>query len=342
MKAIWIDIDNPPQVQYLLPFRRYFLDYGFQVILTARDNGITKDLLDNFNLEYYLIGRSFGKSRLKKIMGVVARSSFLLLRVTRSRPVLSLSSSRSSSLAAFLLRIPSFIFCDYEYADLTLYRIFNSIIIHPDIIPQTFFISRGFKKDNLIPYKGLKEDFTFDSMSTSEFQSCDFEREFNDYCKVLLRPPAEQSHYYVSRSGEMTYKLLENLSLKSNVKLIYSPRYDWQIKMLERFKWMNDPIIIGGGIHFIKLLNSIDLVISSGGTMLREAAYLDIPAYSLFQSEIGAVDRYLESNGKLVFIRNTDDFHKISFNVRDKKSSKYFDNSNKIKDLISQILSKCE
>ena len=30
--------------------------------------------------------------------------------------------------------------------------------------------------------------------------------------------------------------------------------------------------------------------------MLREAAYLGIPAYSLFQGELGAVDRHLETD----------------------------------------------
>ena len=42
---VWIDIDNPPQVQYLLPFRRAFEERGFDVVVTARDYGITLELL---------------------------------------------------------------------------------------------------------------------------------------------------------------------------------------------------------------------------------------------------------------------------------------------------------
>ena len=50
-------------------------------------------------------------------------------------------------------------------------------------------------------------------------------------------------------------------------------------------------------VPFVPLLKAVDLVICSGGTMLREAAYLGVPAYSIFKSRIGGVDRYLASIG---------------------------------------------
>jgi len=52
-----------------------------------------------------------------------------------------------------------------------------------------------------------------------------------------------------------------------------------------------------------------DLVISGGGTMNREAAALGVPVYSIFRGKIGAVDRYLAENGRLVLIENTNDIH---------------------------------
>jgi predicted glycosyltransferase len=47
-----------------------------------------------------------------------------------------------------------------------------------------------------------------------------------------------------------------------------------------------------------------DLVISGGGTMNREAAALGVPVYSTFRGKIGAVDKYLSENGRLVLIEN--------------------------------------
>ena len=41
--------------------------------------------------------------------------------------------------------------------------------------------------------------------------------------------------------------------------------------------------------------------------MIREAAALNVPAYSTFGSQIGAVDKYLEEKGRLVILHNQDD-----------------------------------
>ena len=45
--------------------------------------------------------------------------------------------------------------------------------------------------------------------------------------------------------------------------------------------------------------------------MLREAAYLGVPAYSIFRSRLGAVDRYLASIGRLSLLTSASDFSRI-------------------------------
>ena len=45
--------------------------------------------------------------------------------------------------------------------------------------------------------------------------------------------------------------------------------------------------------------------------MLREAAYLGVPAYSLFQGELGGVDRQLMSLGRLQLLSSEGDFERI-------------------------------
>ena len=45
--------------------------------------------------------------------------------------------------------------------------------------------------------------------------------------------------------------------------------------------------------------------------MLREAAYLGIQAHTIFQSEMGCVDRYLESLGRVNVIESPTDFDRI-------------------------------
>ena len=67
-------------------------------------------------------------------------------------------------------------------------------------------------------------------------------------------------------------------------------------------------------INGLNLIWFSDLVVSGGGTMNREAAALNVPVYSIFRGKIGAVDRMLEREGRLVMIRSKEEiWSKISF-----------------------------
>jgi predicted glycosyltransferase len=57
----------------------------------------------------------------------------------------------------------------------------------------------------------------------------------------------------------------------------------------------------------LNLIWHSDFVISGGGTMNREAAALGVPVYSIFCGTIGAVDKYLAGNGKLILLENPED-----------------------------------
>jgi predicted glycosyltransferase len=81
-------------------------------------------------------------------------------------------------------------------------------------------------------------------------------------------------------------------------------------------KWRIPPVVLDKPVAFLPLLKAVDAVISAGGTMIREAAYLGIPAYSIFQGEIAAIDRYLESIGRLRIVDNPSEFEGISLSSR--------------------------
>ena len=50
-----------------------------------------------------------------------------------------------------------------------------------------------------------------------------------------------------------------------------------------------------------------DLVVSAGGTMIREAAVLGTPVWSIFEGRLGAVDERLAGEGRLRFLRDPDE-----------------------------------
>jgi predicted glycosyltransferase len=73
----------------------------------------------------------------------------------------------------------------------------------------------------------------------------------------------------------------------------------------------------------LNLLWHSDLVVSGGGTMNREAAALGVPVYSVFRGTIGAVDRHLQKQGRLILIETREDVtSKITFTYRDKRAGR--------------------
>jgi predicted glycosyltransferase len=49
-----------------------------------------------------------------------------------------------------------------------------------------------------------------------------------------------------------------------------------------------------------------DVVVSAGGTMIREAAVLGTPSWSIFEGRLGAVDEQLEREGWIQVLRDPD------------------------------------
>ena len=76
----------------------------------------------------------------------------------------------------------------------------------------------------------------------------------------------------------------------------------------------------------LNLIWHSDLVISGGGTMNREAAALGVPVYSIFRGKIGAVDRYLSDNGRLILLETVEDVQ-TKILLKKRQRSDEFDNS---------------
>jgi predicted glycosyltransferase len=302
--SVWIDIENAPQVQYLYPFVEAFGRRGVQVVLTARDYGSALALLRERRASFQVVGEEAGRSKFAKALGAFRRARALASVVRRNnKPSASLSASRASALASRWIGIPSFAIVDYEYANLSVYRFTNSTILHPEVIDSAALRRSGIRERQMVPFHGLKEDISF-SAAEDDGSRPDAFSEIRDssLVRVLFRPPTETSHYYEPESRELALRTLEYLAERPEVVVVYLPRHPWQRADMYRLQWRNDPVVVEHPIEFTSLFESVDLVVCSGGTMLREAAYLGLPAYSILKSRIGAVDRHLASIGRVRLI----------------------------------------
>jgi len=306
-KVVWIDIDNSPHVPFFLPIIEELEKQGVQLVLTARNIYQVRELLEFFHLPCKVIGRHYGKNKLLKVAGTFLRALELAPTAARSRPDLAIShGSRAQVLICKALGIPSLMMNDYEHSTRVGF-LEPEWVLMPDIIPDGV-MSRN--TDRLLRYPGLKEDVYVPRFTPDPSILTDLGISADDLL-VTLRPPATEANYHNPESEILFAETLRLLAAKPHVRAVALPRNARQSQKL-RTDWSD---LIAGGqmlvpvtpVNGLNLIWFSDLMVSGGGTMNREAAVLGVPVYSIFRGTIGAVDRYLVSQGRLILIETIDD-----------------------------------
>jgi hypothetical protein len=305
--TIWVDVDNSPHVPFFGPIVEELEHSGYKVLLTARDCFQVCGLADLLGLSYRRIGRHYGKNTALKLLGLGWRALQLIPTALRERPILAMShGSRSQLLAANVLRIPSITMADYEFAKIWM-LVHPTWVITPEIISDEAI--RG-RKGRTLKYPGIKEDVYVHNFKPAAGWLASLGLNGTDFI-VTVRPPATEAHYHSPESDELFEAVVAFLAKQARVRMIMLPRNERQAADI-RTKWSRlfDEGIIFIPNHVVDGLNLIwhsDLVISGGGTMNREAAALGVPVYSIFRGTIGAVDRYLAAEGRLVLIETAEE-----------------------------------
>ncbi len=302
LMAFWVDVDNPPQAQYLSPIALELRERGNEVLVTARNHAPTLEVLANRGEEPVPVGGSFGSSRASKIVGTLRRTASLV-RLVRSRigvPEATVSTSRSGVLAARVLRSPSFTILDYEGVELGAFVKSGTTLLHPQVVPASRFIEKGFPASRLHSFPGLKEDIAFSGLDLDAAGEDTLPPPRDTGLPaVLVRPPSETSHYRVDESLRMLELVLDRLSDEQDIQVIFSPREENQNQMIVSRKWQVPPVTLTHPVPLIELLREVNHVVTGGGTMLREAAWFGVSGSTVFQGPMPAVDEWLESQGAI-------------------------------------------
>lgn len=306
--VLWIDLDNSPHVLFFYPIIRELENRGMSVIVTARDFAQVYGLAELFGLDCIRVGRHYGKNIVNKIGGTALRAFELLPIIIKAKPDLAFShGSRSQLLLAKILGIPSLLAMDFEGAK-------GFPILSPTMIllPAVLYekLNKNGKGNKLLQYPGIKEDvyvpeFQPDKAIINEFNLSD------EDVIVTLRPPATLAHYHNPKSEFLFEEIVKKLLSFDKIKVFILPRtLDQGDEIKSRwYTGFEDAklIIPGQVVNGLNLMYHSDLVISGGGTMIREAAALKIPSYSFFQGEIGAVDQFLVAEKRLTLITSIED-----------------------------------
>lgn len=320
-RRVWIDLDNSPHVPFFAPIIEQLEQAGCSVLITARDCFQVCELADLLGLNYRRVGRHYGKHTLLKLAGLCWRATELLPNVFRNKPQLAIShGSRSQLVVANLLGIPSITIADYEFATLWM-MVRPTWVVMPEIIPTETIACR---KDHILKYPGIKEDVYVPRFRPDASVLASLGLDAEEDLIVVIRPPATEAHYHRPESDQLFGAALNFLGSKPDVKMVLLPRSERQAKEITT-KWAgllaSKKIVIPSRVtDGLNLIWHSDLVISGGGTMNREAAALRVPVYSTFRGEIGAVDRYLVSSGRLTLIERPEDISsKLLLRKRDRR-----------------------
>jgi predicted glycosyltransferase len=317
---IWIDLDNTPHVPFFEPILEELRARGYQTLVTARDAFQVCDLADKKGLPYIKVGRHYGKNRLAKAAGLAYRALQLAPLVLKERPTIAVShGARSQLILCNWLRIPSLLIEDYEYCQFP-FMMGPKYLMAPSVIPDSMLLK---KNGNLLKYPGIKEDVYAwrlkpDPAMLKQLGIMESE------LLVTVRPPATEAHYHNPESEILFKEFMDRACATPNARVVLLPRNKKQAEWI-RGEWprwfdQNKTVIPKTALDGMNLIWHSDLVVSGGGTMNREAAALGVPVYSIFRGTIGAVDRHLKAENKLVLLESVEDVHhKVQLAKRPRK-----------------------
>jgi predicted glycosyltransferase len=292
---IWFDISNSPHINIFKALIRS-LEREHEVIITTRPLANTVDLLELHGFRFEVIGRHYGKSKLKKALGYPVRIWQLYEYLKGRKPDVAIShSSFHSPVVARLLGIPSLYMNDNEHTlgNVPSFRCATKVLV-PEFMDLAAVRRQGAAPGKIIRYPGVKEglylwDFKLPPQSAGTGKPA-----------IFVRPEPSTALYYDAEVGFLD-KLLVGLRSAARVTLL--PRTPEQAR-----KYKEPPF---RGIEVLEKPSTLEdiaprceLFIGAGGTMTREMAVLGVPTISVYQPELLGVDRYLVEHGIMAHDRS--------------------------------------
>lgn len=284
---IWIDITNTPHVNVLMPIIRH-LEKKHELIFTARDFSETLPLLEKNGIRPIVYGRYKGKSRIKKIIGLLGRMWTMLFKLPKFDLALSLGGNYTSAIA-FFRRKKSIVFSDNDIS----FKFFSFAMGSYFVFPYYFNYQKVQKryriKDSQIKtFNGFKEDiYIADFILDPEFLK---QLPFQNF--ITIRPENLKASYVPKDSTTIVPHLFE---VFKDQNILFLPRYEEEKKYAEGYDnvWYPDGPLSGLDVCFYTRA-----MLTGAGTFAREAALLGVPAVSFFPSPVFlSVDKAMQDLG---------------------------------------------
>jgi predicted glycosyltransferase len=300
---IWVDLTNPAHVVVMRPLVELLEAGGHEVTLTARPLSHTTELVDDWGHPYTAIGHHGGASKLGKAVAAGSRvaQAFGFARGKNFDYGLAHGSTDLPPVGR-VLGIPNTTMFDYEWARIqheVNCRLATRVLV-PDAIPADRLAQYGARPPKLVQYPGLKEEYY---LANFEPDTAVLGELGLDPARVIavVRTAPSYALYLGGSENELVPRVLRRL-LDEDAQVVVLGRTDEQRRALREL----DPALVvpERAVDGRSLAGLADLVVSAGGTMIREGAVLGTPVWSIFEGRLGAVDEQLEREGRVHFLRD--------------------------------------
>ena len=303
---IWVDLTNAAHVVVLRPLVELLEAGGHEVTLTARPLSHTTELLDDWGHPYTVIGHHGGAGKLGKALAAASRvaQAFGFARGKNFDYGLAHGSTDLPPVGR-VLGIPNTTMFDYEWARLqheVNCRLATRVLV-PDAIQADRLAVYGARPPKLVQYPGLKEEYYLSDFEPDPAMLAELGLDPARVIAVVRTAPS-YALYLGGSENELVPPLLRRL-LDEGAQVVVLARTDEQRRALRDVDLAL--VVPERAVDGRSLVGLADLVVSAGGTMIREAAVLGTPVWSIFEGRLGAVDEQLEREGRIRFLRDPAD-----------------------------------
>jgi len=310
---------------------RKFQQEGFELLITARDYDSTYKILDNHNTNYKKVGKHGGAPLEDKLEAHIDRLQQLFPLVADFSPdyfvnFISVEGVR----IAYGLQIPSIGFNDEPRNVPVCKLIFPFIdnLITPKCIPRENYFELGLDPKKIIRYNGIDEIAWLSEFEPDPSILSRYNLKKGKY--AILRSEPSAACYFIDELkpnetllSKIFPPIFERLPDYKYFLLVRSRGQEEFLKThLEEYIESKNLIIT----RYIPDLNNLcfysGLVLSGGGTIVRESSLLNVPSIEFFPGRTAPQEHFLRNNGfPLEHLRNRNKLIEHSIKILEKTPS---------------------
>jgi hypothetical protein len=305
-RNIWIDIEQPKAAIMFNSLIEQFQEDGVNLLITARDYDSTFQILDDHDVDYIKVGKHGGASLEEKLKTHIKRLEELFTYVVEFNPDYLVNFISVEAIRiAYGLQIPSIGFNDEPRNEPVCKLIFPFIdkLITPKCIPKESYIELYADPKKIIRYNGIDEIGWLSNFKPDPSVLEHYDLQMGNY--VIMRSEPSAACYFINKlkpDETMLSEIFPQIYKEfPNHKYFLLARNRNQEEFLRKTlkKYEDNPNLI-----ITRYLPNLDdycfysgLVISGGGTIVRESSLLSVPSIEFFPGPTAPQEMFLKNNG---------------------------------------------